>query len=362
MRGGSARLRPALGRCDARPPGARDSVSHPEISARAASHPRARNLAGGHRSLAAVAGLLSLLLPPMLVSARSTETTEMSDPAPLAAKTLLLDIARAGDRLVAVGAHGIVVVSDDEGRSWRQIIVPTRTLLTAVSFADNHRGWSVGHDGVILATTNGGDAWTRQDSGRDLQTVFLDVLFLDPLRGFAVGAYGKFMATVDGGRTWTPAQPAPDEPHLNRIARTGDRLALAGEMGTLLFSDDHGGSWQPADLPYDGSLFGIVTAPAGEPIVVCGLRGHVLVSDTGEDWRELATEAPVLLMAGLRLADATIVLAGQGGNLFVSRDRGRTFARWRPEDFGTAVADLVATGDGHLVVVGEAGATRLPQP
>ena len=38
----------------------------------------------------------------------------------LAAKAPLLAIAQAGTRLVAVGDYGVIVLSDDQGRTWRQ--------------------------------------------------------------------------------------------------------------------------------------------------------------------------------------------------------------------------------------------------
>ena len=68
---------------------------------------------------------------------------------PLAAKSLLLDVARSGTRYVAVGARGDVLLSDD-GRDWRQAEVPTRATLTAVSAVDANV-WAVGHDGMLAA-------------------------------------------------------------------------------------------------------------------------------------------------------------------------------------------------------------------
>src|SRR5262245_5090243 len=60
-----------------------------------------------------------------------------AEQAPLAATSLLLDLAVAGDRYVAVGERGHVLLSDDHGATWRQAkSVPTRVMLTAVFFAD----------------------------------------------------------------------------------------------------------------------------------------------------------------------------------------------------------------------------------
>jgi photosystem II stability/assembly factor-like uncharacterized protein len=293
----------------------------------------------------------------------SAQSAEPSEPAPLAAKSLLLAVARAGARLVAVGDRGHVVVSDDNGLTWTQRLTPTRAMLTGVSFPDAQHGWAVGHDGVILATTDGGQTWTREDSGADLETVYLDVLFLDTRRGLAVGAYGKFVRTTDGGRTWQPAKPADDEVHYNCIAAGSQgSLYLAGESGTLLISGDNGQTWRKSDVPYDGSLFTVV--PAGDQaLIVAGLRGHILTSTNhGATWEPHDSAVPVLIMGGTTLRGGTIVLAGLGGNFFISRDRGSSFNDWKPAGFGTGVADLIETSDGALVVVGEAGAARLNPP
>ena len=71
---------------------------------------------------------------------------EYSIVAPLAPKSLLLDAARAGARLVVAGERGIVLTSDDEGKTWKQAKVPTRATLTGVYFVDDKHGWVVGQD------------------------------------------------------------------------------------------------------------------------------------------------------------------------------------------------------------------------
>lgn len=308
-------------------------------------------------------GTLLALLLVLTIAPPAPAATESSELEPLAAKSLLLAVARAGDRLIAVGDRGHVLVSRDEGRTWTQIIAPTRAMLTGVSFPDAQHGWAVGHDGVIMATSNGGQSWVRQDSGHDLTTIYLDVLFRDSSHGIAVGAYGKFQVTSDGGRSWHPLKLSPDEVHFNRVSESSDgSLYLAGESGTVLVSSDSGSTWVKADPPYDGSLFGILPLPGGR-IVAYGLRGHILRSDDrGKDWVPVRNEVKVLIMGGTALRNGTIVLGGQGGNFFLSRDEGLTFTPWQPEGFGTSVAAVIGTTDGALLAVGEAGITRLPLP
>ena len=61
-----------------------------------------------------------------------TDTTLVPVPArmlPRAESGLMLDVARTGSGLVAVGGHGDILVSAD-GRKWQQVAVPADTTLT----------------------------------------------------------------------------------------------------------------------------------------------------------------------------------------------------------------------------------------
>ncbi len=309
-----------------------------------------------HRILSVLVLITTFALPQL-------PAAETSEPAPLAARTLLLDAVNTGDKIVAVGDHGIIVLSPDNGLTWTQSITPTRALLTAVSFPDTHHGWAVGHDGIILATNDSGLTWQRQDDRKALDAVFLDVRFLDLNQGFAVGAYGKFLTTSDGGKTWTPRKPAAEEVHYNRLTVGADSsLYLAGESGTLLRSQDAGKTWSKSEVPYDGSLFGTLALANGD-LLVYGLRGHIFRSDDrGATWAPKNSELKVLITSGLRLKNGTIVLGGQGGNFFVSHDDGHTFTAWKPANFGTSIAGMVEANDGAIVTFGEAGAVRVKLP
>ncbi|WP_044530250.1 WD40/YVTN/BNR-like repeat-containing protein, partial [Herbaspirillum sp. B65] len=78
---------------------------------------------------------------------------------------MMLGTARAGSRIVAVGAYGYIILSDDGGASYRQAEqVPVDTTLTSVSFVDDKQGWAAGHGGVILHTVDGGKTWQLQRS------------------------------------------------------------------------------------------------------------------------------------------------------------------------------------------------------
>ncbi|RCI69831.1 hypothetical protein DT376_37845, partial [Pseudomonas aeruginosa] len=103
---------------------------------------------------------------------------------------MLLSVAHAGKRLVAVGDRGHILLSDDDGKTWTQAKVPTRQLLTSVFFVNERKGWAVGHDAQILVSDDAGSTWTRQFEDLGREAPLLDIWFADEQHGLAVGAYG----------------------------------------------------------------------------------------------------------------------------------------------------------------------------
>ena len=111
---------------------------------------------------------------------------------PLAAESVLLDVTRVGDRLVAVGERGHVVWSDD-GEKWLQAEnVPTRATLTTV-FALGERLWAGGHDAVIITSGDRGRTWTREHFDPEAGQAVMDLLFTDEQNGVAIGSYGLYL-------------------------------------------------------------------------------------------------------------------------------------------------------------------------
>jgi photosystem II stability/assembly factor-like uncharacterized protein len=277
-------------------------------------------------------------------------------------RLLLVDAVHQGSRVVAVGDRGYIVLSDDNGVTWRRAKSPPAPLLTAVDFVDAKHGWAVGHDSVILATADGGETWSQQFSAPADQRPLLDVLFLDEKTGFAVGAYGAFYETDDGGKSWNPRQVIPDDKHLNALLRLPHgHLLLLGEAGTLLVSKDAGKTWTREPSPYKGSLFGGVVAEDGS-VVVFGLRGRIFRSaDDGVTWKPVDNNSVSTLMGGSRLPDGALVLAGNGGTVLVSRDNGLSFVPL-PTGSTKAFAKAVLGPPNTVLLLGETGVREAPLP
>ena len=260
-----------------------------------------------------------------------------------AERAVLLSASRADKRLVAVGERGIVVLSDDEGLSWRQAATPTSVTLTAVHFTDRD-GWAVGHGGVVLASSDRGERWTVQlDGRRAAQTVleaarssndpkalseaqrlvaegpdkpFMDIVVRGERKLLAVGAYGLALASEDGGKSWVswvPRLPNPKGLHLYAARQRGDKLLLAGEQGLVLLSTDGGSSFRRIDTPYKGTFFAAEFL-GDQDIVLAGLRGNALRSlDGGTTWAPIASPMPVSITASALDVDGRLVSANQAG-------------------------------------------------
>jgi photosystem II stability/assembly factor-like uncharacterized protein len=303
-----------------------------------------------------------------------------AEPARLAPHALLIALARAGERLVAVGDRGVIVRSDDRGAIWTQArAVPSEALLTGVCFFDATHGVAVGHDQVILLSADAGDTWRRTHYDPQAQGPLLDVWCGRGGRAIAVGAYSSYLSSDDGGASWTArsfsAAPIPRTQgapagtaaqgadqgaaggyHLNRIVAAGPaRLYIAAEAGHLYRSDDAGATWQELASPYAGSFFGVL--PLGDAALLAfGLRGNLFRSeDAGASWRKLASGTVALLDGAARLGEPGVAVVGFSGVVLVSHDGGRSFSLAQQSDRAGLSAALAVAGD-TIAVVGEDGA------
>ena len=271
------------------------------------------------------------------------DASQSSRLAPLAARSLLLDGAWAGERAVAVGERGHVLLSDDGGEAWRQIVVPTDALLTSVAFADDRHGLVVGHDATILATSDGGETWTMRHRAPELEAPLLDVWMQSPERAIAVGAYGLILETRDGGASWTRRTIDDDDAHYNAILSDEPRrsLYLIGEYGTIRRSTDLGSTWSAVPSPYEGSFFGGAVASDGN-VVLVGLRGHAFrYAPTDASFVGLPTGTSSALLTAVVCADGGTLLGGADGAVLVeSSTRGRISLE-RRADRGTVAAVLL---------------------
>jgi photosystem II stability/assembly factor-like uncharacterized protein len=313
--------------------------------------------------------LSAALMPPALAAAQPAAPVEQQPAVKrsYATEEMLLAATRAGKRLVVVGDHGVVLLSDDDGMSFRQArAVPTRATLTSVSFVDARNGWAVGHWGVILHTSDGGEAWVLQRSDTSVDRPLFSVHFTDAGHGLAVGLWSLVLATRDGGKTWSevtvPAPPEGGRADRNLMAifaNSKGTIFVAAERGTVLRSDDQGATWTYLNTGYKGS-FWTGCALKDDTLIVAGLRGTIYRStDDGRTWQAVASGTKSSITHIAEVGDR-VVAVGLDGVQLQSTDRGASFTGSQREDNLSLTAFAVSGGriqaySKHGIVAGAAG-------
>jgi photosystem II stability/assembly factor-like uncharacterized protein len=266
----------------------------------------------------------------------------------LAPRGACLDLAQAGQRLVAVGERGHVLLSDDHARQWRQAAaVPTRNTLTAVYATDPRTLWAVGHGGVVLRSGDAGENWSVVAGRTDAPDVLLSIRVEPDGAGLAVGGFGFALSTADAGKIWRRIALLPGEAgerHLNRIFVSAQGTWLiAAEGGHILRSTDRGASWSGVKTPYSGSLWS--GAALGDGVLLaCGMRGNVVRSvDDGRSWTHQAVPNAGSLCALAELPDRRTVLVGTDGTLLTAAAGAQSFSFRRLEDRATLTGVIPLT-------------------
>jgi photosystem II stability/assembly factor-like uncharacterized protein len=275
------------------------------------------------------------------------------DPTWRATHGLLEAVTRAGNRLVAVGDRGVVLLSDDNGASWRRVDSGTDELLTAVLFTSPDEGWAVGQDSTILHTADSGLHWSAQFSAAGNDQALFSVASLGPNHLVATGAYALMLETTNAN-TWTAVKlPNLDEDyHLNCVMRHGDDVVVTGESGHAFVR--HGDTWTPMPVPYDGSQFGCLAGRDGA-IYSFGLRGSFFVSTPQTPaWTRIDTGEQRSLFGGTILASGAFALVGSNG-LVMLYDPKTNKARVLPPPTPATLSGVAEAPDGKWAVVGEDG-------
>ncbi len=295
--------------------------------------------------------------------------------------TVQLAVTNAGSRLVSVGEQGIVLLSDDQGRSWRQSSgVPVSVTLTDVEFVSDSEGWAVGHSGVVLKTQNGGEQWVRFMTGKDVvETInesvrtlsdsapdaeiirrnasfltgdepILDIHFSRDGEGWLLGAYGIALHSSDGGKNWESAfslTANPDAYHLYQYIPSADTGGLiVGERGLVSAQQGDTENYRSVEMPYHGTFFGGMALGA-DGYLLYGLRGNVWEGRAGE-WNALDTGSSASFSASVNTPRG-IVLGDVSGRLFVKSGVNGDI-RELTQASEAAITDLLVNSNGDLVV------------
>ena len=155
-----------------------------------------------------------------------------------------------------VGENGTIIHTTNGGQEWRTQTSGTSKHLNGVWFSDLNTGWIVGDSGKIFKTSNGGQEWIEQTSGTRID--LNSVCFVDLKRGWVVGSVdsGIILGTTNGGINWISQSYDTLQPSLNSVCFVDSITGWVFGLHALLRTTDGGHNWFGVGVYGDGLFTG----------------------------------------------------------------------------------------------------------
>jgi photosystem II stability/assembly factor-like uncharacterized protein len=148
---------------------------------------------------------------------------------------------------------------------------------------------------------------------------------------------------------------------LTDAERAGQRIIAVGDRGYVVFSDDQGRSWKRAQTP-PAPLLTAVDFVDDQVGLAVGHDSVILLSrDRGESWTQVFSapaEQRPLLDVLFRTSERAIAV-GAYGAYYESADGGKSWTARKVIADDKHLNAILEAGDGHLVILGEAGTILL---
>ncbi len=187
-----------------------------------------------------------------------------------------------GERGVAVGKLGTILMTDDGFHTWKRIACGTMKDFYALHFFDATTAVVAGVGGTILRSTDGGNSWSSIISGTT------DSLYkfssLSSTSALLVGSNGTILKTIDKGLHWSSV-PSGTTMSLLSISCKGSTCIATGKNGIILRSADRGESWKSIPSGTEVDLY-TVSWVTNSTLLVGGDSSAIYrSSDAGASWQ-----------------------------------------------------------------------------
>jgi hypothetical protein len=179
---------------------------------------------------------------------------------------------------------------------------------------------AVGQRGHILLSDDG-KQWRQVEV--PVNTMLNRVRFRDDKTGWAVGHDATIVATADGGQTWQLQHYDPEGKALYDVLFLEGQVVALGGYGTYLASTDDGKVWQARSFPLTelGQHFNAAVKLADGTLLIAGERGLLARSkDQGATWELLDSPYTGSFFGALPAGDQGALVFGLRGNLYAATD------------------------------------------
>lgn len=152
-------------------------------------------------------------------------------------------IALADGRVLAVGHDGVILLSLDQGEHWslqHQAISDQRpNTLYDAAFVTPLRGYAIGAFGLMLLSEDGGKSWQPVENPLTLSGLHLNAIANLGEGGLIVsGERGLLGVSRDGGLTWKLSAPAYAGSYFGVLPTSANSAVVFGQRGRIYAIDD----------------------------------------------------------------------------------------------------------------------------
>ncbi|MBS1161556.1 MAG: glycosyl hydrolase [Proteobacteria bacterium] len=227
----------------------------------------------------------------------------------------LVDITTCGERgFVAIDHYHKLWSADAAGGNWQAVPLELPRTPLAVTCDALGGWWVAGTNAVIAGSSDQGKTWKTTELGEDTQITSLQ--FLGNKKAVALGEFGLTVFSEDGGATWKKGAKIPGDfyPYA-ALFRNDSEGWVSGIAGQMLHTTDGGKSWQKQANTAHASLYRLFLHD-GAPVGVGS--GGVIARLDGNTWRVLPYTDPVPVFLGASTSlpgQSAVVIGGPGGLL-----------------------------------------------
>ncbi len=221
---------------------------------------------------------------------------------------------------------------------------------------DGGRLIAVGERGHVLTSDNGGESWTQ--ARVPTRSMFNAMAVAEGGRIWAVGHDAVIVHSADHGKSWSRQFYAPDleTPLLDVWFENAKHGLTVGAYGLFLETHDGGKKWTRRDVDEEERHWNAIAESPDGTLYVAAEFGNVFRSrDKGKSWDVLTTPYGGTFFGALTLSDGTVLIYGLRGNVYRSADGGGTWQHIKT-DTTASLLNGIQCADGTVVIVGLSGA------
>lgn len=177
----------------------------------------------------------------------------------------------------SVGGNGYITATANGGETWESKISPTSNTLYSVFVASVNRAWAVGENGTIITTSDSCNSWSSQEC--PVNTTLRSVTFIDTLHGYILGDNGIILKTTDGGQIWELATLPNSSLNAMKFVSTSTGW-IAANNGKVFRTLDGGEQWEAQESGVQTNLTSMDFINNYSGIIV-GEDGVILTTKNG---------------------------------------------------------------------------------